>query len=220
MFCCQCISIHPCNDNQLEALFILSLLRQSTSTCFGNFCSPSSGSILYIYKNWYVTCFSVGCLLSVLGRETVNQKTQYVRGGADKSLARPNPWCRRTESIVSLERGVCSCAELQVFSCYRDWKEACHVTRAISTSRRELSSSFFFLQGKVPKEIHAILTEILVEYAPSYATVKNWVAQFKRGDFYTCEEPRPGRPETVTTRRLLIKFTRQSWKTAGFRLNQ
>jgi len=35
-------------------------------------------------------------------------------------------------------------------------------TRAISTtSRRELSSSFFFLQGKSPKEIHAILTETL-----------------------------------------------------------
>jgi len=33
---------------------------------------------------------------------------------------------------------------------------------AISTaSRRELSSSFFFLQGKAPKEIHAILTETL-----------------------------------------------------------
>jgi len=35
-------------------------------------------------------------------------------------------------------------------------------TRAISTiSRRELSSSFFFLQGKAPKKIHAILTETL-----------------------------------------------------------
>ena len=67
-----------------------------------------------------------------------------IRGGADKSLARPASWCRRTESIVSLERGVCSCAELQVFSCYRGWKEACQATRAISaTSRRELSSSFF-----------------------------------------------------------------------------
>jgi len=38
---------------------------------------------------------------------------------ADKSLARPTFRCRRTESIVSLERGVCSCAELQAFSCYR-----------------------------------------------------------------------------------------------------
>jgi len=28
---------------------------------------------------------------------------------------------------------------------------------------------------------------------------KNWVAQFKRGDFPTCDAPRPGRPKTVTT---------------------
>jgi len=42
---------------------------------------------------------------------------------------------------------------------------------------------FFFLQGKAPKEIHAILTETLGEYAPSYATVKNWVVQFKHGVF-------------------------------------
>jgi len=68
----------------------------------------------------------------------------YIRGGADKSLARPNFRCRRTESIVSLERGVCSCAELQVYSCYRGWKEACQATRSISTtSKRDLSSSFF-----------------------------------------------------------------------------
>ena len=57
---------------------------------------------------------------------------------------------------------------------------------------------FFFLQGKAPKEIHAILTETLGEHEPSYATVKNWVAQFKRGDFSTCDAPRPGRPKTVT----------------------
>jgi len=58
---------------------------------------------------------------------------------------------------------------------------------------------FFFLQGKAPKEIHAILTEKLGEYAPSYATGKNRVAQFKRGDFSTCDAPRPGRPKTVAT---------------------
>ena len=58
---------------------------------------------------------------------------------------------------------------------------------------------YFFLQGKAPKEIHAILTETSGEHAPSYATVKNWVAQFKRGDFSTCEAPRPGWPTTVTT---------------------
>ena len=58
---------------------------------------------------------------------------------------------------------------------------------------------FFFLQGKAPKEIHAILTETLGEHEPSYATVKNWVAQFKRGDFSTYDVPRPGRHKTVTT---------------------
>jgi len=50
-----------------------------------------------------------------------------------------------------------------------------------------------------PKEIHAILTKILREHAPSYVTVKNWVAQFKSGDFSTCDALRPGRPRTVTT---------------------
>ena len=56
-------------------------------------------------------------------------------------------------------------------------------------------------QSKEPKKFHAILTETLGENAPlyTYATVKNWVAQFKRGDFSTCDEPRPGRPKTVTT---------------------
>ena len=64
--------------------------------------------------------------------------------------------------------------------------------RAISTTwRRELSLSFFFLQGKAPKEIHAILIETLGEHAPSYTTIKNWVAQFKRGDFSTCDALRP-----------------------------
>jgi len=54
------------------------------------------------------------------------------------------------------------------------------------------------LQGNAPKEIHTILLETLGEHTPSYATVKNWVAQFKRGDFSTCDAPCPGRPKTVT----------------------
>jgi len=62
---------------------------------------------------------------------------------------------------------------------------------------------FFFLQGKTPKESHAILTETLGEHAPSYATFKNWVAQFKRGNFSTCDAPRPGRPKTVTTPKII-----------------
>ena len=52
---------HLCNTNQLDALLILSLFRQSTSTCFRHICGPSSGGILYIYNNWYVLCFPVDC---------------------------------------------------------------------------------------------------------------------------------------------------------------
>ena len=48
-----------------------------------------------------------------------NKNLSEVREGADKSLARPTSRCRRKESIVSLEIGVYSCAELQAFSCYR-----------------------------------------------------------------------------------------------------
>ena len=70
--------------------------------------------------------------------------------------------------------------------------------RDFNNISRELSSSFFFffppLQGKAPKEIHAILTETLGENAPSYATIKNLVAKFKRGDFSTCDASHRGRP--------------------------
>ena len=54
---------------------------------------------------------------------------------------------------------------------------------------------FPHLQGKAPKEIHAILQETLGEHAPSYAAVKKWVVQY----LSTCEAPRPERPKTVTT---------------------
>jgi hypothetical protein len=51
----------------------------------------------------------------------------------------------------------------------------------------------FFVQGKEPKEIHAILTETLEKHAPLYATVKYCVVPFQRGGFSTCIVPRPGR---------------------------
>ena len=105
---------------------------------------------------------------------------------------------------MSLEREGCPYAELQVFFSYRGWKEACQAKGANSTtSRRELSSSFFFLQGKASKEIDAILIEILRGHAPSYATFKNCVTQFKRGDFSTCVAPRHVRPKTVTSQEII-----------------
>jgi len=69
--------------------------------------------------------------------------------------------------------------------------------RDFSKNETRAVINVFFLQGKAQKEIHAILTETLGEHAPSYGTVSNWVAQFKSGDFSTCEAPRPGRPKTM-----------------------
>jgi len=57
----------------------------------------------------------------------------------------------------------------------------------------------FFLQYKVRKKIRVILTETLGENAPLYATVKNWMDQFKRVDFSTCNAPRPGQTKILTT---------------------
>ena len=74
-----------------------------------------------------------------------------------------------------------------------------HVRRhAQFQQHRDASCHHFFLQRKAPEEIHTILKETLGEHAPSYATVKNWVAQFKYGDFSSCDAPRPGRHKTVT----------------------
>jgi ABC-type dipeptide/oligopeptide/nickel transport system permease component len=70
---------------------------------------------------------------------------------------------------------------------------------------RAVIKYFFFLQGKAPKEIHAIVKQMLGKRAPSYATVKNWVAGFKHGDFSTCDAAGPGRTETVTTLEIFCK---------------
>jgi len=59
------------------------------------------------------------------------------------------------------------------------------------------------MQGKAQKEIYAFLRETLGEHAPSYATVKNWLTQFKHGEFSTCVAPRPGRHKTVNTSEII-----------------
>ena len=69
-------------------------------------------------------CLTAELVLICLGQGTLSRiiidfqefvTNDLLLGGADKSLARTTFRCRRTESIVSLERGVCSCAELLVF---------------------------------------------------------------------------------------------------------
>jgi len=54
--------------------------------------------------------------------------------------------------------------------------------------------------------MYIILTGTLGEHAPSCATVKNWVAQFKRDDFFTCDAARLGQPKTVNTPEIIDKI--------------
>jgi len=111
-------------------------------------------------------------------------------------VAGRNRYCRWKEGSVH----VSNCKSLLVAEAERK-----HVRRRARFQQHRDASchQVFFLQGKAPKEIHAILTETLGEHAPSYATVKNWVAKLKRGDFSTCDAPRTGRPKTVTTQEII-----------------
>ena len=83
-----------------------------------------------------------------------------------------------TDSIVSLEREVCSCAELLVLYFVTE-AENKHIRRRARFQKHGYAScrqGFPTVQGKSLKEIHAILTETIGERAPSYATVKNWLS--------------------------------------------
>jgi len=51
----------------------------------------------------------------------------------------------------------------------KDLSAPCIISYISASSRRELSSSFFPLQGKAPKVIHAILTETLACFLPDRA---------------------------------------------------
>jgi hypothetical protein len=58
------LNISYCNENQLDSLFIFSLLRHSTCTCFGHIYCPSSGSIYCIYTA-IGTCYTFRWMAAV-----------------------------------------------------------------------------------------------------------------------------------------------------------
>ena len=64
---------------------------------------------------------------------------------------------------------------------------------------------YFFIKGLSPTEIKAELDSTLNQSAPSFTTVKTWVADFKRGRTSTIDAERPGRPKTATTEEMVLK---------------
>jgi hypothetical protein len=73
----------------------------------------------------------------------------------------------------------------------------------------------FSLYGKMLKEFHFILIETVGEHPPSNAIVKNWVAQFIRGDFFTCDAPCPAQTKAVTVLEFIHQILMHSSKTTG-----
>ena len=60
-------------------------------------------------------------------------------------------------------------------------------------------------KGLTPKDIHNHMVATLGKAAPSYATMKRWVAEFKRGRQNLEDDPHPGRPVTVATPEMVNK---------------
>ena len=119
------------------------------------------------------------------------------------------------------ERGVSSCAELQVFSCYRGWKEACQAARAVSTIlSSELSLFIFYCKARRRRKFTPF-------WQKHYGNMHHRMPPSKTGwpslnlvvfppvMCLLLDDPKQWQP-----RRLLVKLTNQSWKTTGFRLNQ
>jgi hypothetical protein len=121
----------------------------------------------------------------------------YVWVCADKSLAWLTSRCHRMDSVVG-KRCLFMCQIASLFLLQRlkgSMSGNVHDFKNVQT----WAVIIFFLQGKLLKEIQAILTETLGEHAPSDATVKNC--------FSVVIFPPVRRHKTVTTPKIFIKFT-------------
>ena len=65
---------------------------------------------------------------------------------------------------------------------------------------------YLYLKGKTGKEIHGELADVYGSSAPSYAQVKFWVGEFKRGRMSIEDEARSGRPLDAPTKKCVRKF--------------
>ena len=63
-----------------------------------------------------------------------------------------------------------------------------------------------YLKGLTPKDMKAELDKVHGTSAPVFATVYNWVNEFKRGYISTKDERRSGRPVEVNTPEMIDKI--------------
>lgn len=72
---------------------------------------------------------------------------------------------------------------------------------AMELESRDFRAMMFlhYMQKKSPTESHQTLQEVFGDPCPSYATVKNWFAEFRRGRESLQDEHRSGRPPEAVT---------------------
>jgi len=58
---------------------------------------------------------------------------------------------------------------------------------------------FFVKEGLTPNEIHSKFIKVYGDSSPLFSTIKKWAAEFKRGRTGLEDDPREGRPKSVTT---------------------
>ena len=66
-------------------------------------------------------------------------------------------------------------------------------------------NQYLYLKGKTDQEIYCELTNVYGSSAPSYAQVKFWVGEFKRGRTSLEDETRSGRPSDATDEEMCNK---------------
>ena len=64
---------------------------------------------------------------------------------------------------------------------------------------------YLYLKGKIGKEIHGELSDVFGSSASSYAQVKFWVGEFKRGRISLEDEASSGRPLDATDEEMCKK---------------
>ena len=84
-------------------------------------------------------------------------------------------------------------------------------TKACFSSKAEYRAVilYLYLKGKISNEIHGELADVYGYSAPSYAQVKFWVGEFKRGRTSLDDEARSGRPQFGTWYTLICE---SRWK--------
>ena len=65
---------------------------------------------------------------------------------------------------------------------------------------------YLYLKGKTGQKIHCELTNVYRSSARSYAQVKFWVGEFKRGRTSLEDETRSGRPSEPPMKKCVTKY--------------